>query len=73
MRKDKIPLNKRPKTFVVFIDLKKAFDVVDRTILREKLIAFNFNPQIINSISELQKLTMMNFNNEKAKSMKGVP
>lgn len=42
-------------TFVIFLDLKKAFDHVNHKLLFEKLENYNINPYIINFIKKLYK------------------
>ena len=53
-------MNKRRKRFVVFIDLEKAFDRVDRRILINKMKDQNLNPAVIDMIG-------LTLNNNKAK------
>ena len=37
LRTNKVPPSRRPKHYLLFIDLRKAFDTVDRRILLERL------------------------------------
>jgi len=50
----------RPRMLYAFIDLKKAFDKVDRAILIEKLRKKGIDEYLVRSISDLLMNTEMN-------------
>ena len=43
----------RPKEYLFFLDLKKAFDTVDRRLLLQKMIDNGFNSRIIGATRSL--------------------
>jgi len=46
---DKIPSEQREKTYLVYVDLKKAFDTVDRALLVETMDKNGFDSTFINA------------------------
>ena len=55
----KIPTNRRLRTYIVFVDLKKAFDTVDRALLVETMDANGFDSTVINAYSTFcDKMTL---------------
>ena len=53
-------IRNKPSVFATFIDLKKAFDFVDRDLLLYKLLLLNIDGKIYNSIkSEIVRLSLM--------------
>ena len=56
---EKVPLNRRLRTYVVFVDLKKAFDTVDRALLVETMDSNGFDSTIINAYTTFcDKMTL---------------
>jgi hypothetical protein len=55
------------------VDLKKAFDRVDRRILMKKLVDLNLEPPILLAVKALLSNTNMEIDNKKIKAETGVP
>ena len=46
-RSSRVPNYDRTKTFSLFIDFKKAFDMVDRRLLLLKMIKFGYSKELV--------------------------
>ena len=47
--------SRKKKLFAALVDLKKAFDFVDRSILWQKVLAMNINGKVLNVIKEIYR------------------
>ena len=54
---------KNKKTYVMFIDLKAAFDTVDRDLLWKMLEKYHISPELINCCREMYRITPMEIGN----------
>ena len=72
-RKEKIPVNKRQRTFVLFIDLKKAFDKVNRQHLLNKMERYGFAGNLIDAIENLIMDTEVIVDGKRYPTELGVP
>ena len=73
MRDQRLPVKKRPGFFLLFVDLKKAFDSVPRALLIRKLLKHDFDKAIIKIIANMLTDTTMSINNEEFATNVGVP
>ena len=63
----------RPRTYIVFIDLKKAFDKVDRDKLMQTMESKGFDPSIIKAYAHFcQDMKMKMPNGEEVNTNVGV-
>ena len=53
---------KRPKHFLLFVDLKKAFDTINRGKLIESLYEKKVNETVVNAIRQIYSKTLMQTN-----------
>ena len=63
----------RNRQFVVFVDLKKAFDSVDRRKLVATLQKKGFDPLLVGTISNMLTGTVMNYEGQPTETFVGVP
>ena len=54
-----IDTKKRPKHYLLFVDLAKAFDSVDRGKLIDLLYQKGVNPTLVNAIRQLYSKTLL--------------
>jgi len=59
------PVRDRPKMLYAFIDLKKAFDKVNRATLVEKLRKKGISEYLVRAIEDLLSKTLMTVQGEK--------
>jgi hypothetical protein len=64
-RQLKTPVAARPRMLYAFIDLKKAFDKVDRAILIDKLRKKGIDEYLVRAVSDLLTNTQMSVQGEK--------
>ena len=57
--RNKVPKKDRPDYFLLFVDLKKAFDTINRRELIDSLYKKDVNPTIVNAIRVLYSNTRM--------------
>lgn len=69
----KIPINNRPLHCLLFLDLKKAFDRVNKTKLIEKLKRSNVTPDIFNASLGIISNTFMKVEEDFIETRTGVP
>jgi len=58
---NKIPYRSRVKRFVVFVDLRKAFDTIRRDILLQSLHAKGIDPNLIQFIRQTFAMSKLQF------------
>ena len=63
------PLN---KYYAFFVDIKKAFDSIDRSFLIQKLIKVGVNSNLVNALRTLYQNMTMNVNGTNVKTNAGV-
>ena len=66
-------VSKRSWQFVAFIDLRKAFDSVNREQLVRKLQQRQLSSQLVLTVENLLSQTTMNYNGHKIETKVGVP
>ena len=55
----KIPIDKRPKYYMLFIDLAKAFDSIDRQILLDQMSKRGVNGSLVKAFANMLSATSM--------------
>ena len=73
LRTAKIPPAQREKTYVVLLDLKKAFDSVKRLHVVEAIEEAKLSPYLANAAANLLSNTSMTHNGVTIKTTIGVP
>ena len=66
-------ISNRHNQFIAFIDLKKAFDSVNRSKLIEVLLEKQFDKSLISTIKNMLEGTVMNYQGHKTETFVGVP
>lgn len=72
-RQLKIPVAERTKTFILFIDFRKAFDKVDRGILVRKMLDMGINPTLVKAFQSLLSNSKVQYENEIIDTTVGTP
>lgn len=72
-RARKIKASERPKYFAIFIDLRKAYDRVDRDLLLAKMLDMEIEPQTIAVCSKLLLMSAVKSGDKTVFSKVGVP
>lgn len=68
-----MPNRLRTKSYVIFIDFRKAFDKVPRHILIEAMIAKGIIPTLVEAFRQILSDTSMQINSNIIHTDKGVP
>ena len=70
----KLETKKRPKHFLLFVDLKKAFDTINRAKLIENLYEKKVNETVVNAVRQIYSKTLMQTNERRkpVQTSKGV-
>ena len=66
-------MERRPRTYILFIDFAKAFDKVNRGRLLNKMIDMGFNQKLTRAIRKLITGTYMEVQGETVETELGVP
>ena len=72
-RETKVPAHRRPLRALLFIDLQKAFDKVDRNLLMRKLNEKGVRPALTAAITPSLRNTSMKVHNSSVDTRTGVP
>ena len=68
----KVPAEKRPKYYMLFIDLAKAFDSIDRSILISTMKDRGINDSLVKAFSNMLASTSMLIDGQKVATNIGV-
>ena len=68
----KIPAEKRPKFYLLFIDLAKAFDSINRNKLIKTMQDRDINPSLVKAFTNMLKTTSMLVDGKLVSTNKGV-
>ena len=49
----------RKRVFCAFIDYRKAFDSIDRSLIWQKLLSYNINSKVLNIIREIYNISIV--------------
>lgn len=72
-RLDGVPKRSRTKSYLLFMDLAKAFDKINRPRLIRKLKVKGFSPQLVNALANLIRNTYISVDGTEVKTLTGVP
>ena len=72
-RTRKYPANLANRRHIAFIDLKKAYDSVNRDVLTAKMIAMGINAREIKMICKCLRNTSVRIDESETKTYRGVP
>ena len=72
-RRNKVKNKNRDKQFLIFVDLKKAFDNVQRTLLIKKLLKYGVNNDLCAVVQERLKQTIGQIEDQEVNLELGVP
>ena len=61
----KLETKKRPKHFLLFVDLRKAFDTINRAKLIKSLYEKKVNETVVNAVRQIYSKTLMQTNQRK--------
>ena len=73
LRRQKVPLARRERTFVAFIDIRKAFDTTNNDLLLQKMAEYQINPQLVNVARNLLTDVTMKISGRTVRATKGTP
>ena len=68
----KVPAKKRPMFYLLFIDLAKAFDSINRNKLIKTMQSRNVNPSLVKAFTNMLQSTSMLIDGKLVSTNKGV-
>ena len=71
-RAKKIPVRLRQRVHLTFVDLRKAYDLVNRDLLLAKMLGYNLDPEIITFVAKFLATSAVDVG-ERMRTFRGLP